>query len=80
MVDLPYTIVDLSYTMVILPTTMGDLPNTRVDIPITMVDLPNTMVDLPRDGKTYKHASKARVNFFLAWVKSVPYNALFLRN
>ena len=28
-------------------------------------------VILPRDGKTYKRASNACVNFFIAWVKYV---------
>ena len=31
----------------------------------------------PRDGKTYKRASNACVNFFLAWVKSLPNLTLF---
>ena len=26
----------------------------------------------PRDGKTYERASNACINFFLAWVKSLP--------
>ena len=31
----------------------------------------------PRDGKTYERASNARVNFFLAGVKSLPNFMLF---
>ena len=30
-----------------------------------------------RDGKTYKRASNARVNFFIVWVKSVTNSTLF---
>ena len=32
-----------------------------------------------RDGKTYKRASNACVNFFLGWVKYVPNLTLFCR-
>ena len=30
-----------------------------------------------RDGKVYKRASNARVNFFIVWVKSVTNSTLF---
>ena len=32
-----------------------------------------------RQKKTYEHASNAGINFFLAWVKSVPNSKLFCR-
>ena len=32
-----------------------------------------------RDGKTYKCASNARVNFFIVWVKSVTNYMLFFQ-
>ena len=35
--------------------------------------------DEVRDVKTYERASNARVNFFLAWVKSVPNFTVFCR-